>query len=118
MKGIKNSLTIIVFLILTFIGILFLIYRKLITGTILIILAFIGIITQIYILKKNIKTFSRSWINTNIFFLIITIVLLGLVRYFLFEKTIYLSDIIGTIVGLVAIYLYFKIIVPKYLTKR
>ena len=115
MKTIKNILTLISFFILGIIGILFLFYEKMLLGTILIILVISGVIIWGYTKRKNIKTLSNSWINTNMFFLILTIILIILLRSFLFDKEIYLSEIVGGIIFLWAIYFYFKVIVPKYL---
>lgn len=112
---IKNFSTWISFFILGIAGFLFLFYGKMLIGTILIILVISGIIVQIHMKRKNIKTFSNPWVNATMFYIILTIIFITIIRAFLFNKTIYLMDIIGGTIFLLLIYLYFKVIVPKYL---
>jgi hypothetical protein len=113
MKAIKNVVTMIIFLIMAIIGFLFIFSGKILLGIIIIVLIVGGIIIKKYLEKKKTKLLSNSWTDINVFFLILIVIIMTLVRYFVFNKKIYLIEIIVGVIFLMLIYICFRFLVPK-----
>lgn len=85
---------------------------------IILLLVIIGTLTKIYSLKRKIKIYSRHWLSINMFVIILVAIIVQIAYYFAFgRKPDFMEIIIGTII-LIGVYIYFRIIVPKYFIRN
>lgn len=74
-----------------------------------------GIILRKYIKTKKIIPYSNSWVNLNMLVLFLLSIFISIIYYIIFNKKYDLSQIIVAGILFVAVYIYFRIVVPKYL---
>lgn len=101
------------------IGLILLSTRHIEFGIILIIFSFFGIIIRISSSIKKIEgdIYSKEWTNSTMTMFIFSFILIVIINIFIFNEEIDLLEIFVGIIMLIGIYIYFRIIAPKYLIK-